>query len=72
MHLVTILKNCIKTGRKLNNFTNNKFFLLILLNLIPYMDTIQKCDCPPSSETVENEDGMLICISCGGWVSPSS
>ncbi len=68
--LVVILKNCIKTAKKLNNFSSNEFFLLILLVPILFMDAIQKCECPPGSETVENEDGMLICVSCGGWVSP--
>ena len=27
-----------------------------------------KCECPPDSENYEDEDGMLICASCGGWV----
>jgi len=31
---------------------------------------ISKCECPPGSESYEDEDGMLICRSCGGWVSP--
>jgi len=35
------------------------------------MEEISKCECPPSSESYENEDGMLICRSCGGWVEPS-
>ena len=29
---------------------------------------ILKCECPPDSENYEDEDGMLICASCGGWV----
>ena len=29
---------------------------------------IMKCECPPDSENYEDEDGMLICASCGGWV----
>jgi Zn finger protein HypA/HybF involved in hydrogenase expression len=33
-------------------------------------DEIPKCECPPGSKTYENEDGMLICASCGGWVAP--
>lgn len=32
---------------------------------------IQQCQCPPGSETNVNEDGMDICVSCGGWVAPS-
>lgn len=31
---------------------------------------IRKCECPPGSATYEDEDGMLICCSCGGWVDP--
>lgn len=30
----------------------------------------KRCECPPGSESFENEDGMLICRSCGGWVPP--
>ena len=29
---------------------------------------IMKCECHPDSENYEDEDGMLICASCGGWV----
>jgi len=36
------------------------------------MDEIQKCDCPPTSESYQNEDGMLICASCGGWIPPEN
>lgn len=68
--LITILKKCVKTDKKLNNFSNREFFLIILKIPILFMAEIQKCECPPGSETVENEDGMLICISCGGWVAP--
>jgi len=32
------------------------------------MDEIQKCECPPGSPTYEDDEGMLICSSCGGWV----
>jgi len=32
------------------------------------MDEILKCECPPGSKSYEDEDGMLICGSCGGWV----
>ena len=31
------------------------------------MDKILKCECPPGSESYEDEDGMMICRSCGGW-----
>ena len=31
---------------------------------------IQKCECPPGSPTYEDDEGMLICSSCGGWVNP--
>ena len=33
------------------------------------MNEILKCECPPDSETYEDEDGMMICKSCGGWTS---
>lgn len=33
-----------------------------------YMQEILKCECPPGLERYENEDGILICLSCGGWV----
>ncbi|HJJ22655.1 MAG TPA: hypothetical protein OQH54_02940 [Nitrosopumilus sp.] len=26
------------------------------------MDEIQECECPPTSESYENEDGMIICV----------
>ena len=29
---------------------------------------ILKCECPPGSASYENEDGMLICRSCEGWI----
>jgi CBS domain-containing protein len=29
---------------------------------------ILKCECALDSENYEDEDGMLICVSCGGWV----
>jgi len=32
------------------------------------MQEIVKCECPPGSESYENEDGMQICLSCGGWI----
>jgi hypothetical protein len=32
------------------------------------MKEVKKCECPPGSETYENEDGMMICVSCNGWV----
>ncbi len=32
------------------------------------MEEISKCECPPTAESYENEDGMLICKACGGWV----
>jgi len=35
------------------------------------MDEILQCQCPPGGETYEDEDGMQICVSCGGWVNPN-
>jgi len=31
-------------------------------------EEVSKCECPPGSPTYENEDGMLICRSCDGWL----
>ncbi len=31
-------------------------------------EEVSKCECPPGSPTYENEDDMLICRSCDGWV----
>lgn len=35
-------------------------------------DSIKQCQCPPGSESYENEDGMNICRACGGWVAAVS
>ncbi len=32
------------------------------------MPDVLKCECPPGSESYEDEDGMQICLSCGGWM----
>jgi len=32
------------------------------------IDEIKKCECPPDSKSYENEDRMLICVSCEGWI----
>ena len=32
------------------------------------MSEILKCECPPGAESYENDDGMMICVSCGGWI----
>jgi len=32
------------------------------------MDEILKCVCPPETPSYVNEDGMIICNSCGGWI----
>ena len=32
------------------------------------MDEIQKCECPPESPSYVDEEGMIICNSCGGWI----
>lgn len=29
---------------------------------------VQKCDCPPDSSSYVNDDDMIICNSCGGWI----
>lgn len=35
------------------------------------MQELQKCECPPGSKNYEDEEGMLICLSCGGWMLES-
>ena len=35
------------------------------------MYDVLKCECPPGSESYEDEDGMLICVSCEGWIEDS-
>lgn len=29
---------------------------------------IQKCECPPDTQSHVNEDGMIICNACRGWI----
>jgi len=29
---------------------------------------IQKCECPPGSPSFVNDENMIICNSCGGWI----
>jgi len=33
------------------------------------MEEVSQCQCPPGGETYEDEEGMQICVSCGGWVA---
>lgn len=42
----------------------------ILISKTPklIMNQILKCECPPGSESYENPDGMMICVSCDGWI----
>ncbi len=32
------------------------------------MDDVLQCQCSPGSESYENDKGMQICLSCGGWI----
>lgn len=32
------------------------------------MEEILKCECPKSSKSYEDVDGMPICVLCGGWL----
>ena len=32
------------------------------------MYDVLKCECPPDSKRYENDEGMQICFSCGGWI----
>jgi hypothetical protein len=29
---------------------------------------IQKCECPPGSQSFVDDENMTICSSCGGWI----
>jgi len=29
---------------------------------------VEKCDCPPGAKIHVDEEGMIICDSCGGWI----
>ena len=29
---------------------------------------IKICECPPESSSYVNEDRLIICNSCGGWI----
>ena len=42
----------------------------VLISKIPklVMSEVLKCECPPGSESYENPDGVMICISCDGWI----
>ena len=60
--------NCIKiykiNGQKHRIFNIN-YNIITAINL--HMEVL-KCNCPTGSEFNEDEDGMLICGSCGGWI----
>ncbi len=51
----------------LNNFKVLKKFTIILSRVIVTMN-VQKCECPPDSPSYLNEDYMIICNFCGGWI----
>ncbi len=36
------------------------------------MQELLKCECPPGSKSYEDEEGMQICLSCGGWIDLES
>ena len=61
------LKICTVGAKLLNNFKVLKKFTIILLFTIFNME-IQQCECPPDSPSYVNEDDMIICNSCGGWI----
>jgi len=62
------LKNCPFFQLLLDNYLVFKIGIIILLVCNIDMEEISKCECPPGSDVYENEDGMLICVSCKGWV----
>jgi len=35
-------------------------------------EEISQCQCTPGGKTYVNEDGMHICVSCGGWIEPAT
>ncbi|MBP0134498.1 MAG: hypothetical protein ITD40_06005 [Nitrosarchaeum sp.] len=41
---------------------------IISLVCMQVMFDVLKCECPPGSESHENDEGMQICLSCGGWM----
>lgn len=41
---------------------------IISLVCMQVMFDALKCECPPGSESHENDEGMQICLSCGGWM----
>ncbi len=55
------------TPKLLNNFKVLKKFTIILSRVIVTMD-IQKCECPPDTPSYLDDEDMIICNSCGGWI----
>ncbi len=54
-----------------NNFTSDYAGIIItIMDKVSKDVVVPKCKCPPGSERYEDEDGMLIYRSCGGWISP--
>jgi hypothetical protein len=49
-------------------FSVYRILIIISVCSTEYMEEVAKCQCPPGSVTYEDEDGMLICISCQGWI----
>ncbi len=35
-------------------------------------EEISQCRCPPGGKAYTNEDGMNICVTCGGWIETST
>ena len=61
------LKTCTFEPKLLNNFKVIKKITIILLPVIVLME-IQKCECPPGTPSYVNDENMIICNSCGGWI----
>ena len=66
--ILQILKKCIKLIKKINILLDSKIFILILQILFHIMNKIQKCECPPETPSYVDDDGMIICNSCRGWI----
>jgi len=40
--------------------------------LLTMDEEIPQCKCTPGGKTYVNEDGMSICVLCGGWIGSST
>ncbi len=57
----TLKKKLLNKFKVLRNFT-------IILSHVTVTMNIQKCKCLPDSPSYLNENDMIICNFCGGWI----